>query len=189
MFVVKDERDYLLAFLTGYEIGKESTLSNELSKLLEKKYGCPKRAMGWNGQIEMYAKKIGLSWESTLKKVLLEVVIKKMKEGEKAKIEEFIKSKVVANISQIQPVIIKGAKSEINHFEKEWINKWFGIVELEKDWFRNYWNEKEFSIIKEINTEIIKNYKKWRLSKIKPTKKLIELSKEFEKIRLISNHL
>ena len=67
MFIVKDEKEYIMAFMTGYEIGKGTDLLTRLSKLLEVKYKYPRRSTGWNGQIELFSDEAGLRWESSFK--------------------------------------------------------------------------------------------------------------------------
>ena len=86
MYIGKPDRSHMLSFFGGYEIGKESKVLHEINQKLEEKYDCPKRAMGWNGQVEMYATKIGLSWESAFTKIMLELIIENRTEDESPKL-------------------------------------------------------------------------------------------------------
>ncbi len=59
------EKESIVAFVHGMEFGQfihgdeenRNSFSTTLSKLLEEKFKIKRRAMGWIGQVEMYAKK------------------------------------------------------------------------------------------------------------------------------------
>ncbi|MEO1629055.1 MAG: hypothetical protein AAFV25_28175, partial [Bacteroidota bacterium] len=112
---IKDDRDSICAFILGYEMGREASVSTNISKLLENAYDCPKRAMGWNGQVQLYADKLGLSWESAFKKAALEMVMNRRAKEEDEKIQEFIKSMVVLRISQLQTVVLQESKARLSY--------------------------------------------------------------------------
>ena len=46
------------------------------------------------------------------------------------------------------------ASGLIYHFRKRWLDDWFGLVDLNAEWFKEIWTDKELHVIKEITDEL-----------------------------------
>ena len=183
MFIIKDKKEYIMAFMTGYEIGKESNLLTELSTFLEEKYKYPKIPKGWSGQIDVFSNETGLSWESSFNRIMLETLMEDMDSSEESKTKGLIKSIIRSKIAHLSPKVFNIEKNgiKINKWSgKEWINKWLGLVDIDQNWFRNYWNKEELSVIEKIDIEVKILYEELVEKSINlPSKELISLSKKF----------
>lgn len=154
MFLPKDERDDIVAFMTGYEIGRKTDFLLSLSKLLADKYDCPRKATGWNGQIDLYASRTRLSWVLSFKRLMLEVLMEIMESNEKSKSKDLITSKVRGLIAHVHPKVFMIQHRNDDWFSKVWIKGWEELVDLTQSWFKNYWTSKELSVIEKIDIEV-----------------------------------
>ena len=74
MYVNPVNRDTIVSFIHGYEIGiKNTNLTVELKKLLSDKYNVIYSSDGWSGQIDQLSKKLNITWIDTLKKLIFEL--------------------------------------------------------------------------------------------------------------------
>lgn len=167
MYTPGEKRETIIAFLAGYEIGrdKECDFSEKLSSSIKAEYKIDKRNMGWVGQIDRLANKLDLDWVSVLKKQILKVLIKELHNTpEEAECLSFIKDYVNTHIRGVSHHTFLG---------RQWIIDWFGIVDLKANWTKTLWSEKELELMTELEQEL-KHYGKVHLidDKIKPTENL-----------------
>lgn len=167
MYTGKENQDTIAAFLWGYQIGRKDQCNfiERLSESINTTYKIEKRAMGWIQQIEALAEKLETDWITIFKKQSLGILAPQLTEKIKLECTDSLKSRINGKMS--------GAK---NHFRRDWITDWFGIVALETNWFRELWTEKELEVITKIEKEL-KHYGKVRKIKpaVQPTNKLIDL--------------
>ena len=78
MFVTQLDRNNLVSFLTGYEIGKQNKnrITENISDLIANKYKIEYRNTGWPGQITELSNKFSLSWVETFKVIVQEILKK-----------------------------------------------------------------------------------------------------------------
>jgi len=181
MYVFKDEKEYIIAFVHGYLAGSvKCSFLVELSDLLENEFKCERRALGWGGQITEYGKKNDLTWEASFKKIGLKVLSRHFHDASKNKYEKFIKLIIQSKISQIEPIYYSIQDYTLNRFGKKWIQKWYGLVDLDAEWFREIWSKKELKLISKINKQIQRIEDKDQVEII-AKKKLLDLVIKFSK--------
>jgi hypothetical protein len=134
-------------------------------KSIEEEHKIKSRATGWTGQIEMVAEKSKMDWITIFKKQSLKLLTSKFTTPIKIEFETSIKSRINGKMLGVE-----------NHFRRDWITDWFGIVDLKSDWFKEFWSEKELKIMKKIEEELLSFEKVRDIQKqIKPTNKLKNL--------------
>jgi hypothetical protein len=167
MYTGKENKDTVAAFLWGYQIGRgyQCNFIERLSESIHTTYKIEKRAMGWIQQIEALSEKLETDWISVFKKHSLDILANQLTEKIKLECTDSLKSRINGKMS--------GAK---NHFRRDWITDWFGIVAIEASWFRELWSEKELELLIKIEQEL-KHYGKVREIKptVQPTDTLINL--------------
>ena len=180
MYTGKENRDTVTSFLHGYEIGRnnECNFIEQLMKSIEEEYEIKSRATGWTGQIEMVAEKLEMDWITIFKKQSLKLLTSKFTEPIKEEFASSIKSRINGKMLGIE-----------NHFRRDWITDWFGIVDLQSDWFIELWSDEELKLMKNIEEELLLLGKIREVQKtIKPTNKLknlcAKMSEEMNKNRL-----
>jgi hypothetical protein len=170
MYTGKENKYTVSSFLHGYEIGRDNECNfiEQIVKSIEEEYKIESRATGWIGQIEMVSEKLETDWITIFKKQSLKILTKKFKEPIKAEFATSIKKRINGKMLGVK-----------NHFRRDWIADWFGIVDLKADWFKEFWSDKELRLMNKIEEEI-KTYGEVRAIKttVKPTGKLINLCVE-----------
>ncbi len=77
LYVTPVNRDTIVSFIHGYEIGlKNNNLTDGLKKLLANKYDIMYSSDGWPGQIYRLSERLNLTWIDTLKKLTFELIEK-----------------------------------------------------------------------------------------------------------------
>lgn len=171
MYTGKENKDTVLSFLHGYEIGRnnECHFIEKLSQSIEEEYQLESRATGWIGQIERLAEQLEMDWITIFKKQSLKVLTKAFDETEKIEFSNSIRKRINGKMSGIK-----------HHFQRNWITDWFGIVDLTANWFKEIWSERELELMTEIEEELIS------FGKIRALKKDIEPT---ERLKTICRHL
>lgn len=167
MYTGKENKDTVSSFLHGYEIGRnnECNFIEQIMKSIEEEYEIKSRATGWIGQIEMVAEKLEMDWIIIFKKQSLKFLTSKFTEPIKIEFGISIKSRINGKMLGVE-----------NHFRRDWITDWFGIVDLKSDWFKELWSSKELKLMKKIEEELLSLGKVREIQKqIKPTNKLRNL--------------
>ena len=167
MYTGEENRDTISSFLCGYEIGRddECLFIEKISESIEEEYKIDCRATGWIGQVEKLAEILETDWVTVFKKQSLKILTDKFTESITIEFTNSIKKRINGKMSGVK-----------NHFRRDWITDWFGIVDLEADWFNKIWTKNELRLLKEIEEEL-KSFGKVREIKIQieATEKLINL--------------
>ncbi|MBT28592.1 MAG: hypothetical protein CMO01_02945 [Thalassobius sp.] len=76
MYISKREREHVVAFIHGMEIGSQCQfkLTERLSEWMESNHGITNRALGWPYQIEVYAEKKSIDWFDGFKEIVEELL-------------------------------------------------------------------------------------------------------------------
>ena len=167
MYTGKENRDTISSFLHGYEIGRddECHFIEKLSESIEEEYKIDCRATGWIGQIERLAEMLETDWVTVFKKQSLKILTDNFTESITIEFTNSIKKRINGKMLGVK-----------NHFRRDWITDWFGIVNFEADWFNEIWSKKELQLLREIEKELM-SFGKVREIKIQieATEKLINL--------------
>lgn len=145
MYTLKENSDTISSFLHGYEIGRndECTITALLSSSIHEEYGIPHSADGWVGQIQRAADKLHSDWVTIYKIQSLKLL---------AKAQNFELKEDLSNSLKRR---IKGKASGVHlHFRRAWITDWFGIVNLNSNWFDSLWTTEALEIMTEIEAEL-----------------------------------
>lgn len=170
MYTAMDKKWRIFSFVNGYEIGRNNkcNFSILISKTLKEDNNCCNfPALGWPGQISEFAEKENLTWETSFKKISMNVFFKYLEGKTKKKLQEELKLTIKRKIESI----------ETSWFCREWINSWWGFVAVEEKWFKEIWTTKILEIIYNINLEIAKIEVK---EQIIASRELVELAKAFK---------
>lgn len=145
MYTGKENAETISSFLNGYEIGRnnECQFISELMDAIEQEFDISPKATGWVGQIERVAEKENSDWVTIFKAQSLKLLAKSMNYSIKENLLESIKRRVIGKTS--------GAK---NHFRKDWITDWFGIIHLDENWFNACWTSREIELMQKIEREL-----------------------------------
>lgn len=174
MYTGKEDKYAISSFIHGYEIGRsgECNFSEQLTKFIEKTYRTKSRALGWIDLIERAAEKMDSEWITVFKKESIKLLTSKHNAQSNVELTDSIKRRINSKINGIE-----------NHFNRNWITDWFGIVDLRADWFIQLWSEKELRVIIAIENEL-NSYGKVRFIKtnLKPTANLKNLCKSLLRV-------
>jgi hypothetical protein len=170
MYTGKENRDTIMSFLYGYEIGRSGQCEfiEKLSKSIAQEYGIEKLATGCWGQIEMTARELETDWVTIFKKQSIKVLTTEFSDLIDEELILSFKKRIVGKTGRVN-----------NHFRKYWITDWFGIIDLSADWFKKMWTKRELEMITNIEEEL-KTFGKVRKLKenLNPTDKLKLLCRE-----------
>ena len=145
MFTGKENKDTVISFLNGYEIGRqnECKFTQKLSDSIKKEFRINTRATGWNGQIENTAQKLETDWITVFKRQSLKVLTEEFSDLIDDDLIDSFKKRMIGKVGGVN-----------YHFRKDWIIDWFGIVDLSADWFRKIWSIRELELISNIEEEL-----------------------------------
>lgn len=164
MYTGIENKDTISSFLYGYEIGRDNECNfiEMLAKSIEEQYKIRSKATGWVGQIEGLAEKLETDWITIFKSQSLKILTSKFNEPMTREFTESIKRRMNGKMLGVD-----------NHFRRDWIADWFGIVDLSANWFKEMWSDIELKLLNEIEQEL-KSFGKVREIKvgIEPTEKL-----------------
>lgn len=84
MYITKRDKEQVIAFIHGFEIGSKGTcdLTTRLSQWIEQQYRIKKKALGWSYQIQLYAEKKSVDWFDGFKELVEELLIDNQKRKE-----------------------------------------------------------------------------------------------------------
>ncbi len=170
MYTGIENKDTVYSFLVGYEIGRNNkcNFTERISESIKNEYKIEKQSTIWSVQVDRLAEKIGADWITTFKRQSFKILTKEFDE----KIQ-----------NEFSTSIRKRINSKVNRMEKPlykfWIKDWFGIVDLEANWFQEIWSEKELKLITELEKELktFGNIKEIETT-IEPTEKLKSICTE-----------
>jgi hypothetical protein len=74
MYLYKIEKEQIVAFIHGFEIGNNPQFTDELSNLLENKYKIKRRALGWPFQVQKFSEIKSLDWFDAFKLLSNELI-------------------------------------------------------------------------------------------------------------------
>jgi len=170
MYTGKENEGRITSFLHGYEAGRndECQFIKKLSNSIKKEFKVESKATGWNGQIERTAQKLETEWVTVFKRQSLKILTEEFSDSIEKDLIDSLKKRIIGKIRGVD-----------NHFCKDWVTDWFGIVDLSMDWFKRIWTKKELEMMSNIEEELksfgeIRKLKK----KINPTEKLKNICKE-----------
>ncbi len=169
MYLAEVNKDRIIAFITGYEIGAETNpqFTTELIKYLEEEHHIPFRALGWPYQIQQLANKRRTSWVAAFKAVSLELLNRSPSQEFGQKLNQYVRRTVRNKVNAPE-----------YHFGRVWIEDWIGICDLNQCWFKHLWNEEEWELLIRLNTVVL-NVERGLKVPI-PTARLLLLSKRLK---------
>lgn len=167
MYTGIENSNSVSSFLHGYEIGRdnECRFIEKLSNSIEKEYKIECRATGWIGQLERLAEKLETDWITVFKKQSLRILSSYSTDSIKVEFADSIKKRINGKMTGVK-----------NHFRRDWITDWYGIVDLESVWFNRIWTNQELFLLQEIEKELAAYGKVRDIPiQIQPTTNLITL--------------
>ena len=90
------------------------------------------------------AEKLKTDWVTIFKKQSLRVLSANFTELIRIEFTDSIKKRISGKMSGVK-----------NHFRRDWITDWFGIVDFEREWFNEMWRKEELNLLKEIEKELM----------------------------------
>lgn len=145
MFIVVVNRDTVSSFIQGYEIGRnnECNFIEKISDSINDEYKIEKSSSVWSVHIDRLAEKIGADWVTTFKKQSFKILTKEFDKKMQNEFSDSIRKRINSKINCVG-----------NYIHKFWMTDWFGIVDLEANWFQEIWSEKELKLITALDKEL-----------------------------------
>jgi hypothetical protein len=173
MYVGLEEKNRIVSFVFGYEIGRSSKcdFTTLLKKHFEDKLSIKYDSSGWPGQIQKYTDKKGLSWIRVFKQEALEILASEEAGGLDEEAKKVFKKYILFLVDKIE--------AGTNYsFNQDWIDDWNIFCTSKNDWFKDFWTDEEYKVIKAITKEI--NKADFRNSQpLTATKELLKLKAKF----------
>jgi hypothetical protein len=173
MYVATPDKNNVVSFITGYEIGSTCDFSNLFKSFIADKFKIPSGATGWPGQIERLAEKLSQSWSQTFKQVFLHFITYSNIDDIKEELNRSIKTRIQGLIERID---IKGDPC----FNEWWIEEWRSLCAVDFEWFKQLWTSEKLKIVQAIDKAIASNEVFSDDKNFLPTKELILLKGQFK---------
>lgn len=167
MYTGIENKDTVSVFLHGYEIGRnqECNFIEQIVKSIKLEYDIEKRATGWIGQIERLAAVEEADWITIFKRQSLKILNAKFSKEIQQEFTESLKKRINGKMLGVN-----------DYFRKDWITDWYGIIQLEENWFKEIWSNEELKLMKEIESELKSLGKVNRIeNNISPSQKLKDI--------------
>lgn len=149
MYVHDLTKPSITSFVSGYIVGSGKTdFTEKIKSYLENEYNIYGSSGGWPHQIDQYSKAKGIPWVSGFKQVGLNVLISNSRNIPKDDFNIVIKEMVINSVAYINE----------DRFGLYWIKNWFGLVNLNEQWFLEEWTDDELGKLKEIDKELREIY-------------------------------
>jgi len=148
MFIISQNRDNFISFITGYEMGSKSCHFTEpLETYISDKFKIQLNSGRWFGQIDHLSKKLSLNWIATFKKMALELLVEEQSPQFTSELNTTFKSRFYSLINRINPAYDPW-------FNDLWTQDWIALCSTKKTWFRDLWTDEEFKIINSIDQKV-----------------------------------
>ncbi len=176
MFVNPVDNFNVVSFIHGYELGRKRKcdLTQLIKQLLKQKYNVSYSSDGWPGQITRQAKNLSLSWVTTFKITVLEILADEREGGLDKSMIDILKNRIIWHIGRVN------ADGD-PWFDENWSEEWFSICSIESKWFKQLWTDNEWVLIKSID-KLVKSDNIFNIKGGKiPTHQLLKLKEQFDR--------
>jgi len=146
MYIQPMEASSAISFVHGFEagMGSEGDFIETMSQLLSEKYKVNGGCLGWPEQIKLLAKKRSLSWLTTFRGLVPEVVAY-VQGGQLTPTQQAILRKKIGGwIDRIKP---NGGP----WFSADWVEEWQSLCAVKSGWFKQLWSRKEWTVTRAID--------------------------------------
>lgn len=151
MYVAHLERNAIVGFIVGFEIGINcNDFTTKLQERLTSIYKINHSSSGWSLQIKKYSEKKDITWEQAFLRLSLEVIYEFMQEEQSNEFIQFTQKRTINHISAYyyqQPDRIK-----------EWVEYWKTFVDIRQEYFLAIWNKEDISNFKRLDKAIKSAY-------------------------------
>ena len=100
MYITTQDKNNIVSFITGYEMGGKCDFSNSFKRFIDDKFKIRAGATGWPGQIELLSEKLAQTWIRTFKNISLQFIVGANSDGIKETLSETVKTRIVGLIKR-----------------------------------------------------------------------------------------
>jgi hypothetical protein len=146
MYIRPMEASSAINFVSGFEagMGEKASFIEALSQLLSEKYKVNGGCLGWPEQVRLLAKKRSLSWLTTFRRLVPEIVAE-TQEGKLTHAQQVILRK------KISGWIDRVKSTGDPWFSADWPKEWQALCAMKSPWFKQLWSRKEWAVIRAID--------------------------------------
>jgi hypothetical protein len=174
MFITTQDKENIVSFITGYEIGSATC---DFTMLLEtymlEAYEIPISNDRWIGQLTRLSELLSLTWVRTFKKLSLQLILGGNTVALPNELSEILQTRIIGLIDRI-------AQTGDPWFNESWVESWLSLCLIKCKWFREIWTENELSIIEAID-DIVMNKRVFSDNEHRiPSTELLHLKEKFD---------
>lgn len=172
MYITTQDKDNIVSFITGYEIGSTTCdFSDSFKKFIDEKFKIRAGATSWPGQIQLLSEKLAQTWTRTFKRTSMQFIVGADSDALQETLSKTVKTRIDGLIKRI-------GENGDPWFNEWWTEEWMSLCLLNFDWFKNLWTSEELKVVQAIDNVVTSGRVFSEKGDKLPSRELISLRKQ-----------